>query len=210
MPQRPATRLAASANGRWVVGTGAGTLYAWEAGSGELRLAAESTAEAATFSADGAPVAVADANGIEVWEMATGRRVVALKGHEGKTNAVAFLPNGRRLVSGGTMRPPSYGTRPPRSRRRPRRTRRSSPRCAPTDFGVSWTTRMPPSRIVPSPHSCGRRTTRWRCYRSGCRIDLVPVASAPRGRTWYCGGSIPQLRPNCASAWNPRPALASS
>ena len=38
---------------------------------------------------------------IQIWEAGTGRLIRALRGHEGKTNCVAFHPGGRRLASAG-------------------------------------------------------------------------------------------------------------
>jgi WD40 repeat protein len=38
---------------------------------------------------------------VRVWELANGRQVAALTGHDNRLKGVLFTPDGKRLVSGG-------------------------------------------------------------------------------------------------------------
>jgi hypothetical protein len=52
------------------------------------------------FSADGRTLAVGGWEAIALWEVATGKERLRLKGHRGDVRSVAFTPDGRSLVSG--------------------------------------------------------------------------------------------------------------
>jgi eukaryotic-like serine/threonine-protein kinase len=62
-----------------------------------------------TVSRDGQRIATGDADGtLTVWDAATGRKLVAVKAHDGRVSAVAFNRDGSRLVtSRGHARPDS-------------------------------------------------------------------------------------------------------
>src|SRR5262249_14375815 len=53
------------------------------------------------FAPDGHSLAVADAEGVGLWEVATGRLRRTFTGHVGPVNAVLFSADGRRLFTGG-------------------------------------------------------------------------------------------------------------
>jgi tetratricopeptide (TPR) repeat protein len=58
--------------------------------------------EGVAFSPDGQTLALASREGtLQLWEVATGTLLEALKGHSGSVQAVAFSPDGRTLASGG-------------------------------------------------------------------------------------------------------------
>jgi WD40 repeat protein len=62
--------------------------------------AAGNEAAALAFSPDGRMLAVAVARSVQLWEVATGRLVAKLRGHERKVTCLAFAPEGRWLASG--------------------------------------------------------------------------------------------------------------
>jgi len=37
---------------------------------------------------------------LKVWDTATGRQILTLRGHSGEVTSVAFSPDGKRIVSG--------------------------------------------------------------------------------------------------------------
>src|SRR5262249_50232975 len=43
-----------------------------------------------------------DARRVHLWDIRTGRKLGSLSGHDGAIHCLAFLPDGRGLVSGGT------------------------------------------------------------------------------------------------------------
>jgi hypothetical protein len=51
------------------------------------------------FSRDGQRLASAGWNDVKVWDLATGRETLTLKGHSGPVECVAFSPDGQRLAS---------------------------------------------------------------------------------------------------------------
>src|SRR5581483_12389150 len=55
---------------------------------------------ALTYSPDGKTVATAGSYTIDLWDVATGRRLHALAGHATPVVSVAFSPNGSELASG--------------------------------------------------------------------------------------------------------------
>ncbi len=66
---------------------------------------------AVAFSTDGSLLACASANAdrkgtIHVWDLATAEELVRLEAHNGSVDALAFSPDGKKLVSGGGLLPP--------------------------------------------------------------------------------------------------------
>jgi WD40 repeat protein len=55
---------------------------------------------AVTFSPDGRTLAVAVDRAVQLWDLATGRLLARLRGHEGLVMCLAFSPNGKSLASG--------------------------------------------------------------------------------------------------------------
>src|SRR5262249_59244814 len=97
----------------------------WDLETGRLRerlLLPEQSAGPVAFSADGKHFAAASqrpGTRVRLWETATGKEVRVIEGVRGAVRSLAFLPDGRRLVSGmddGTAlvwhltdKPPSQG-----------------------------------------------------------------------------------------------------
>jgi WD40 repeat protein len=57
-------------------------------------------AAALVFSPDGGTLAVAVGRTVQLWDVATGKRLARLEGHQGKVKCLAFSPDGTRLASG--------------------------------------------------------------------------------------------------------------
>jgi WD40 repeat protein len=53
------------------------------------------------FSPDGGTLAVAVDRAVQLWDVATGRRVASLSGHEGTVLCLAYSPDSTLLASGG-------------------------------------------------------------------------------------------------------------
>jgi WD40 repeat protein len=75
--------------------TGRATLLASE----ERDFAEE--AAATVFAPDGRTLAVAVGRAVQLWDVATGKRLASREGHEGKVICLVFAPDGTRLASGG-------------------------------------------------------------------------------------------------------------
>ncbi len=56
----------------------------------------------AVFSPNGQRVATIDQKDAQIWDSATGRQIIQMRGHRGPLTAVAFSPDGRRLACGDT------------------------------------------------------------------------------------------------------------
>ena len=63
---------------------------------------------------------------VRLWDAATGAAVATLEGHTASVVAVAFSPDGKRILTGSETRRQGSGTRPPAPRRDARGTYRSS------------------------------------------------------------------------------------
>jgi WD40 repeat protein len=55
---------------------------------------------AVVFSPDGRTLAAADDRAVQLWDVATGKRMARLEGHEGKVKCLAYAPDGKCLASG--------------------------------------------------------------------------------------------------------------
>jgi WD40 repeat protein len=96
-------RLVFAPDGRTLACVG-NRLVLWELLSGEPRWTAQRPASrdyvtCQCISADGRWLAVASGSCVELWDALLGRKVHTFRGHASGTGAVAFSPDGRRLVS---------------------------------------------------------------------------------------------------------------
>jgi WD40 repeat protein len=79
-----------------------GELRLWDAASGKVRLRRPKTGRyAVALSADGAFLAVADGNIASVLSASDGKVRMALQGHRKQIIAIAFSPDGRKIVTAG-------------------------------------------------------------------------------------------------------------
>ncbi|MGE0693624.1 MAG: hypothetical protein AB7O59_05905 [Pirellulales bacterium] len=118
--EQPAGNGALSPDGSLVATSAENKVFLWEAASGKKLREIEHPAMVwgLAFSPDGARLAtgtggtpigniaeqkvpVGDDNTIRLWNVADGRLVRDMKGHEHVVSTLAFSPNGRRLASGG-------------------------------------------------------------------------------------------------------------
>jgi WD40 repeat protein len=64
-------------------------------------LGAPEDSQSSATSPDGKRSAVADAKTIHIFDVATGKEIMAIKGHSDMVTVVAFSPDGKLLLSGG-------------------------------------------------------------------------------------------------------------
>ena len=60
--------------------------------------------ETLAYSPDGRRIAVGGDGTVTVWDAATGRELLTLRGHTGLVLGVAYSPDGRRIASAGLDR----------------------------------------------------------------------------------------------------------
>jgi WD40 repeat protein len=108
--QHPVVALAFTDDGRLLAsGDYTGVVKLWDMASQRLRATLpvsedkliKDEAAALVFSPDGGTLAVAVDQIVQLWDVATGKRLARLEGHQGKMICLAFSPDGTRLASGG-------------------------------------------------------------------------------------------------------------
>src|SRR5262249_47263828 len=79
-----------------------GSVRFWELASGKVRRILKVKAKCAALSPDGRTIALAGGAGtIGLRDLYTDEELGALEGHKGAVLALAFTPDGRKLISGG-------------------------------------------------------------------------------------------------------------
>ena len=105
----PRASVVVSPNGLLVAASSVGRVLLLESVSGRQwygfdRQLGDGDVHAMAFSPDGRILAVGHGGPegiVRVWEVLTGKEIVAFRGHVGGVNAVAFSPDGRRIASAG-------------------------------------------------------------------------------------------------------------
>lgn len=85
--------------------TAASSLRIWETGTGRLLAECRRSVDVLAWHPEGARIASGSEDGVvRVWEAASGRELVTMRGHEGAVRSLAFAPDGARLFTGGVDR----------------------------------------------------------------------------------------------------------
>lgn len=99
--------IAFSPDGKLLAASWLSQVLIWDAASGELLLRLPGqvmgmgTTDRLAFSPDSARLAVANMDGQpRIFDIASGRELLVLAGHEGVTDGLAFSPDGKRLATG--------------------------------------------------------------------------------------------------------------
>ena len=103
---QPVLALAFSRDGHWLAsGDLAGVVRLWDVSKRTawttLKTSEEEvTVTAVSFAPNSRTLAVAVGRTVQLWDVATGRLLATLRGHEGQVMCLAYSPDGTRLASG--------------------------------------------------------------------------------------------------------------
>jgi WD40 repeat protein len=99
--------FALSPDGKWMAGdSGQGKLHVWDAATGKRRISLPSGVGfgwgSLAFSPDGDTLVASNSTSLEMWDLKTGRSLLADDGHTGIIRGLDLSADGRTIATGGT------------------------------------------------------------------------------------------------------------